>query len=159
MIISICSQIWIQTETIVVFSTESCAWFRCVRHINSNENSKNQITGCAVMQYKNIISYDSIGMCCNPEIHDELKNIEVFICPFCDQLLMEGDKATDSCCNEQDIENLNGINTCMNCGSVHSYTTDNEYIDFYANLHKINKKSVYNRFYHIENVLNKMCLN
>ena len=96
---------------------------------------------------------------CDSNIHDELINLEQSTCPFCDQLLMEGDKATNSCCNEQNIENLNGLNTCMNCGVVDGYTTDNEYIDFYANLHKINKKSVYNRFYHIENVLNKICLN
>ena len=95
---------------------------------------------------------------CDSNIHDELINLEQSTCPFCDQLLMEGDKATDSCCNEQNIENLNGSNTCMNCGSVHFYTTDNEYIDFYANLHKIKKKSQYIRFYHIENVLNKLCL-
>ena len=92
-------------------------------------------------------------------IHDELKNIEVFICPFCDQLLMEGDKTAYSCCNKRDIENLNGMNTCMNCGLVHSYKFQTEYLDYYENMHKINKKSVYHRKYHIENVLNKICLN
>ena len=98
---------------------------------------------------------------CDSNVHDELMNLEQSICPFCDQLLMEGDKTTtDLCCNKQNIENLNSFNTCVNCGAVHGYnTTDNEYIDFYANLYKIKKKSVYNRFYYIENVLDKMCLN
>ena len=96
---------------------------------------------------------------CDSSIHDELINLEQSTCPFCDQLLMKCDKSPDSCCNEQNIENLNGFNTCLNCGLVDGYTTDNEYIDFYANLYKIKRRSVYNRFYHIENVLNKICLN
>ena len=98
-------------------------------------------------------------MCCNSRIHDELKNIEESTCPFCDQLLVEGDKVTDSCCSEQDIESKTGINVCLNCGAVHGYNYENvnEYINFYDNLHKIHKKSVYHRKYHIENVLNSIC--
>ena len=96
-------------------------------------------------------------MCCNYQIHDELKNIEESICPFCDQLLVEGDKVTGSCCSKQDIENKTGINVCLNCGSVHGYDNVNEYIDFYENMYRIHQKSVYHRKYHIENVLNRIC--
>ena len=32
-----------------------------------------------------------------------------------------------------------------------------EYIDFYDNMYKIKCKSVYNRKYHIENILNSLC--
>ena len=96
-------------------------------------------------------------MCCNSQIHDELKNIEESTCPFCDQLLVEGDKVVESCCGEQDIENNNGINVCLNCASVHGYDYDSEYIDFYKNMHRIRRRSVYNRKYHIENVLNSIC--
>jgi len=96
-------------------------------------------------------------MCCNSQIHDELKNIEEYTCPFCDQLLVEDDKVAESCCSEQDVENKNGINVCLNCGSVHGYVYVNEYIDFYENMHRIRRKSVYHRKYHIENVLNSIC--
>ena len=96
-------------------------------------------------------------MCCNSQIHDELKNMEESTCPFCDQLLVEGDKVVESCCSEQDMENKNGINVCLNCGSVHGYDYVNEYIDFYENMYRIRRKSVYHRKYHIENVLNSIC--
>ena len=98
-------------------------------------------------------------MCCDSQIHDDLKNLEVSTCPFCDQILIEGDKEAVSCCNAPDIENKNGINICKNCGLVHGYNYENvnEYINFYDNIHKMHKKSVYHRKYHIENVLNNIC--
>ena len=95
-------------------------------------------------------------MSCNSQIHDELKNMGESTCPFCDQLLVEVGKVVESCCSEQDMENINGINVCLNCGSVHGYDYVNEYIDFYENIHKIRRKSVYHRKYHIENVLNSI---
>ena len=97
-------------------------------------------------------------MCCDHKIHDELINLEQSICIYCNQLLIEGDKATDLCCNKPNIENLNGLNTCVSCGIVNGYITDNEYIDLYTNLYKIKKKSIYCRYYHVENVINKLCL-
>ena len=96
-------------------------------------------------------------MCCNPEVHTELMIIGESTCPFCDQLLVEGDKVTDLCCSKQDIENNNGINICLNCGLVHGYDNANEYINFYENIHRIHKKSFYQRKYYIENVLNSIC--
>ena len=96
-------------------------------------------------------------MCCNSQIHDELKNIEESTCPFCDQLLVEGDNTTQLCCSEPNIEHNAAMNICLKCGSVHSYDYVNEYINFYENMHKIYKKSVYHRKYHIENVLNRIC--
>ena len=42
-------------------------------------------------------------MCCNNQIHDELKSMEECTCPFCDQQLAEFEKVVESCCNEQDI--------------------------------------------------------
>ena len=96
-------------------------------------------------------------MCCNSQIHDDLKNIEESTRPFCNQLLVEGDKVAESCCSEQYIEHNNGLKVCLNCGSVHGYDNVNEYIDFYENIHRIHQKSVYHRKYHIENVLNSIC--
>ena len=96
-------------------------------------------------------------MCCDSEMHDELRNIEESTCPFCDQLLIEGDKEAIPCCSKQYIENNDGIYVCLNCGSVHSYDYANEFVNFYENMHKIRRKSVYHRKYHIENVLNSIC--
>ena len=95
---------------------------------------------------------------CDKDIHDELIILDQCYCPYCNKLLIEGDKSTDLCCNEQNIENLNGINTCKTCGIVHGCSFDKEYTDFHTNLFKIRKKSIYIRFYHLENILNKMCL-
>ena len=41
-----------------------------------------------------------------------------------------------------------------NCVSVHGYKSASEFIDFYEKKHKIRKKSVYHRKYHILNVMN-----
>ena len=68
-------------------------------------------------------------------------------CPFCDQLLVEIDKAVEPCCSEQDMKNVNGMNVCLNCGSVHSYDYVNEYINFYENMHRIRRKTKYNIYY------------
>ena len=96
-------------------------------------------------------------MSCNHQIHDDLINIGESTCPFCDQLLVEGDEVANACCSLQHVENKNGMNVCVNCGSVHGYDCVNEYIDFHENMHRIHRKSVYHRKYHIENVLNSIC--
>ena len=95
-------------------------------------------------------------MDCNSVIHDELKSMEESTCPFCDLLLVEVDKAFKLCCSEQDIRNENGMNVCINCGLVYGYNYVPEYVDFYANMYRIRRKSVYHRKYHIENVLNSI---
>ena len=101
-------------------------------------------------------------MDCNSVIHDELKSMGEPTCPFCDRLLVEVDKVevdkvVESCCCEQDMENVNGMNVCINCGSVHGYDYVPEHVNFYENMYKIRRKSVYHRKYHIENVLNSIC--
>ena len=95
---------------------------------------------------------------CNSQIHDELKNMEENSCPFCFQLLVEGDNITEPCCFDQNMGNKNGMNVCLSCGSVHSCHYANEYVDFYHNMHRIYRKSVYHRKYHIENTLNDLCI-
>ena len=95
-------------------------------------------------------------MCCNSQIHDELKNMMESTCPFCYQQLVEVDEVVESCCSEHELENIDGMNTCINCGSVHGCDYVNEYVNFYENMHKIRKKSVYHRKYHIENVMNSI---
>ena len=95
-------------------------------------------------------------MDCNSQIHDELKNMGESTCLFCDQLLVEVDEVVESCCSEQNMETVNGMNTCINCGLVDGYVYVPEYFNFYENMHKIRQKSVYHRKYHIENVINSI---
>ena len=95
---------------------------------------------------------------CDFQIHEQLKDMLEYSCPFCDQVLVEIDKVTDTCCDKQCIENLNGIRTCIHCGLTYGCVYDTGYHDFYDNMHKIHRKSVYQRKYHIENVLNGLCL-
>ena len=87
-------------------------------------------------------------------LHDELKSMGECNCSFCDRLLVEVNKTVESCCSEQDIETVNGMNTCINCGSVYGYDYVTDYFNFYDNLHRIRQKSVYHRKYHIDNVMN-----
>ena len=95
-------------------------------------------------------------MNCNSQIHDELKNMMQSTCPFCYRLLVEAHKVVDPCCDKQELETVNGMNICINCGSVHGYDYVPEYFNFYDNMHKIRRKSVYHRKYRIENVLDSI---
>ena len=52
-----------------------------------------------------------------------------------------------------------GFIVCKNCGQVHDYLTSDEYIDFYENRHKMKRKSLYHRKYHILSVVNDMAHN
>ena len=91
-------------------------------------------------------------------IHNELKNMEEIICPFCNEEIGEHTIKKESCCSEQNIENRNGKNVCLSCGSVHGYSPFIEYVDFYQNKHRFYRKSVYQRKYHIENIINNIKL-
>ena len=93
-------------------------------------------------------------MYCNKDIHIELIEMGKNYCPFCDIELMEVDlKPSDTCCHKPDVISDNGMKICKNCGQVHGYEIVKEYIDFYENMYKIRRKSVYHRKYHIENVV------
>ena len=59
----------------------------------------------------------------------------------------------DLCCDCQDIINDNGMLVCLSCGIVQRYESSTEYVDFYENRHKMKRKSVYHRKYHINNIL------
>ena len=96
-------------------------------------------------------------MICNSQIHNDLIKMDESGCPFCDKLLVEGDEMVELCCSEPDMANKNGMNVCLNCGLVHGYEYSIKYLDFYENMYKIRRKSVYHRKYHIETVLNNIC--
>ena len=99
-------------------------------------------------------------MNCNSKIHDEFRNMGEFNCPFCDIKLEDSDEKpqdrlakNDLCCDCQDIINDNGMLLCLSCGIVQRYESSTEYVDFYENRHKMKRKSVYHRKYHINNIL------
>ena len=87
-------------------------------------------------------------MNCNIELHESLIESGDIVCPFCDfQLTYVKQKPQDRlakydlCCE------------CRSCGIVQGYDSSTEYIDFYESKHKMKRKSVYHRKYHINNVL------
>ena len=45
---------------------------------------------------------------------------------------------------------------CKNCGQLIGYKVVNEYVDFRENLYRMRRKSVYNRKYHLQNIINEL---
>ena len=92
-------------------------------------------------------------MNCNEDIHNYLKESEV-VCPFCDQQIDSARKPKDDkCCDNQYIINDDGMLACLSCGVVQGYNYVKEYVNFYENIHRFIRKSVYHREYHINNIL------
>ena len=99
-------------------------------------------------------------MNCNKDIHDELKESGEISCPFCDQKLEDSNEKpkdrlvkNDLCCDDQYIINDDGMLACLSCGVVQGYNYVKEYVNFYENIHRFIRKSVYHREYHINNIL------
>ena len=90
-------------------------------------------------------------------IHQELVDMEEVICPFCDKKIGNQTKKIDQCCSQPDIVNNNNI-VCQNCGTVHGYRPVVEYVKFHENKHRFYRKSVYQRKYHIGNIINNISL-
>ena len=94
---------------------------------------------------------------CDEKVHNTLKDeMNEYECPFCDELLIKGNKKADPCCNEQNIETFNDLNVCISCGKVQSYNYYTEFVNFYDNIYKINRQSIYFRKYHFQNTLNSL---
>ena len=91
------------------------------------------------------------------ELHEELVNMEEVICPFCDKQISKQSKKTDQCCDQPEIVKDNTI-VCKKCGTVQGYTPLIEYVDFYQNKHRFQRKSVYQRKYHIKNIVNNIAI-
>ena len=93
-------------------------------------------------------------MSCNSDIHYELLKFNQITCPYCDELLLnDTEKVYFKCCKNMKVINKYSSFLCENCGSVLYYENFDKYINFYENLYKIHKKSVYNHKYHIQNIL------
>ena len=75
-------------------------------------------------------------------------------CIFCCKQIQDpGKPERYFCCSNMKLVEDDYL-MCINCGQVHDYLTGDEYADCYENRHRIRKKSVYHRKYHILNVMN-----
>ena len=94
-------------------------------------------------------------MNCNIDLHESFIELGDIVCPFCDFQLTYVEKKSlrYDCRNNQNIINNNGMLVCQSCGVVQGYNFVEEYIDFYKNRHKLKRKSVHHREYHINNTL------
>ena len=93
---------------------------------------------------------------CNIELHNEFLDSGEITCPFCNQNLDKKQKHIvkyDLCCDCQNIINDKGKLVCQSCGVVQGYEYVKEYVDFHQNMHKMKRKSIYHRKYHIINKL------
>ena len=102
-------------------------------------------------------------MDCEIGIHEAFIELKQNICPFCKQPL-EDEKKCDIIeeyylyCDCREIVINNGYIVCKNCGIVQGYKKAKEFINFYENLYRIRRKSIYHRKYHLNNILMEMSL-
>ena len=87
-------------------------------------------------------------------IHEELVEIGEIICPFCYKKIGKRTKKIEQCCSQPDIVNDNNMLVCKKCGAVNGYKPIIDYVEFHQNKHRFHRKSVYQRKYHIENIIN-----
>ena len=91
---------------------------------------------------------------CNKEVHKLLIKESYVNCIFCNKQIQDpGKRRRYFCCGSMRLMK-DGFIACTNCGQVHDEYYAPEYYDFYENRHKIKRKSVYHRKYHIINVVN-----
>ena len=97
---------------------------------------------------------------CNKEVHELLIQKDNTInCIFCNKEIQDpGKPRRYFCCKNMKLIK-DKLVLCKNCGQVHDYLTADEYVDFYENRHKMKRKSVYHRKYHILNVINDIAQN
>ena len=98
-------------------------------------------------------------MNCNIDLHENLIESGDIVCSSCDfQLTYVKQKPLRyDCCESPEIINDNLMLVCRSCGIVQGYDSSTEYVDFYENRHKMKRKSIYYRKYHINNVLTDLC--
>ena len=96
---------------------------------------------------------------CDKEVHELLIQESYINCIFCNKKIQDpGKPKRYFCCNSMRLIK-DGFIMCKNCGRVHDYLSADEYVDFYENRHKMKRKSVYHRKYHILNVINDIAEN
>nr|DAC81277.1 TPA_asm: oncoid [Corynactis coral adintovirus] len=94
------------------------------------------------------------GMFCSVELHDGFIEEGEVVCPMCDSCLQKCDSVVDeSCCSDKELVDLDGSIVCKGCGQVDGEYYPVGYVDFYQDMYKMRRRSVYKRKYHIENVI------
>ena len=96
-------------------------------------------------------------MNCNIELHFALKESGEILCSFCDVKLQDCPVTYDLCCDKEEKIIDNGMRVCRYCGVVQGFDLVNDWVDFYENMYKIRRKSIYHRKCHIENVIMDIC--
>ena len=96
---------------------------------------------------------------CDKEVHELLIQESHINCIFCNKQIQDPGKPKRYFCCENMTLIRDKLFVCKNCGQVHDYVTADEYVDFYENRHRIKRKSVYHRKYHILNVINDIAHN
>lgn len=97
-------------------------------------------------------------MNCHQDLHDGLREDGAISCPFCNNQIAEYQTTeAESCCENPDVINDSGTRVCRFCGQVDGYEEAQDYVNFYDNMFKIRKKSIYQRKYHVENVIADTC--
>ena len=95
-------------------------------------------------------------MNCDSEIHEGFRDFGES-CPFChEQFENRKSNEREQCCINAHIILDRGYSVCKNCGQVAGYKFVNEYVNFRENLYRFRKKSVYNRKYHLENIIDDL---
>ena len=95
-------------------------------------------------------------MNCDLEIHEGFKDFGES-CPFCyEQFENRQPNEREQCCDNAHIILDRGYSVCKNCGQVAGYKVVNGYVDFRENLYRMHKKSVYNRKYHLQNIIDDL---
>ena len=80
-----------------------------------------------------------------------------FNCPFCySQIQKCQPNEREQCCDNRDIILDRGHSVCKNCGQVNGYEVVKEYVDFRENLYRMRTKKVYNRKYHLQNIIDDL---
>ena len=78
--------------------------------------------------------------------------------PFCNKQISKHTEKTEQCCNQPEIVNDNNMLVCKKCGSVNGYKPLIEFVDFHSNKHRFHRKSIYQRKYHIKNIVNNIAI-
>ena len=90
--------------------------------------------------------------CCNVELHNGLMDVGEIYCHFCGVKLRDYEsRQNDSCCGNKEVIKDKGTIICRNCGSVYGYEAAREYVDFYENMRRLRRRSIYHRKYHVVN--------
>ena len=91
---------------------------------------------------------------CNKEVYELLIQEGQVNCVFCNKQIRDPSKPRRYFCCDSMRLIKDKLLVCKNCGHVDDYLTAGEHGDLYENRHKIKRKSVYHRKYHIINVMN-----